>query len=168
MIECKTCRSNFLPTKDRKLFCSHPCQARWAVRLSLGRPRPGSKRGKEVYCIVCSGVFYVPRYRLKKGNVKYCSRKCLAKNHLKEYIKIHGFQKTNKPLHKYKTIRVDGKSVRFHRWVMEQYLGRKLERWEHVHHINDDSSDNRLENLEVLSNSDHQRKEYIVKKKSTS
>ena len=45
-----------------------------------------------------------------------------------------------------------------HRVVMEQKIGRLLERGEHVHHINEDRHDNRIENLEVLSNSEHARK----------
>jgi len=38
-----------------------------------------------------------------------------------------------------------------HRHVMEQHLGRRLERQEVVHHINHDRSDNRLSNLELLA-----------------
>ena len=57
----------------------------------------------------------------------------------------------------YKTIQVNGKQVRLHRHLMEEKLGRKLGFNEIVHHKNGDKFDNRIENLEVLSRSDHMK-----------
>jgi len=48
-----------------------------------------------------------------------------------------------------------------HRLVMEGDLGRYLERTEVVHHRNGDTLDNRLENLELLTQPDHARHHMI-------
>lgn len=40
---------------------------------------------------------------------------------------------------------------------MEQYLGRRLNRYEVVHHLNGNKMDNRIENLQLMSLSEHTR-----------
>lgn len=42
-----------------------------------------------------------------------------------------------------------------HRAVMEQFLGRKLESWELVHHIDENPENNTIENLELLNRALH-------------
>lgn len=57
--------------------------------------------------------------------------------------------------YKYKALKRNGKRIDEHRLMMQEHLGRKLERNEVVHHLNGDKSDNRVENLALMSLQEH-------------
>lgn len=48
----------------------------------------------------------------------------------------------------YRTI--NGIKKRLHRHIMEEYLGRSLEKNEHVYHLDGDSKNNEIDNLIVI------------------
>ena len=51
-----------------------------------------------------------------------------------------------------------------HRLVMAAYLGRPLESHEHVHHINKNPGDNRIENLRMMTHSEHMALHHKMRK----
>ena len=163
---CKTCGAQFEKPKKTSSYCTKKCAGKALVaqarKLAEIRWAKTGKRGVVKKCESCGGDFYVPRYR--EQTALYCSRSCLAKIHLRQFLPVYGFQKTGNPPHRYKYRNENKKKIYEHREIIESFLGRKLESWEHVHHINGDSLDNRPENLQVVSNSEHQRLELRLRR----
>ena len=96
-------------------------------------------------CAKCGIIFY--RRVGRKLSTTCCGRECRAAYQRIGNINVGG----------YKRYGINGKQVLEHRLVVEQAIGRKLLPSEIVHHINGKRTDNRLSNLEILSNAEHTR-----------
>jgi hypothetical protein len=66
----------------------------------------------------------------------------------------------------HRLIRVDNNYIFEHRYIIEKHLGRKLAKNEDVHHINHNPLDNRIENLKILTKSEHTILHRKLKKRS--
>lgn len=80
-------------------------------------------------------------------------------------VNYKGWYQKKKGGHIFLTFK-DGTSIQEHRYIMEQQLGRKLRENEVVHHKNGIPFDNRLENLEVLTNTEHTRLHHVGSKRN--
>lgn len=120
-------------------------------------------------CEVCGKEFKTFPCRVEKGHSRFCSRKCRGVNDRSEKSlgEVDGFN-TYVATSGYAKI-VFGRSSEqlLHVYFMEKHLGRKLVKNEHVHHINENKLDNRLENLLLVDNcGEHQKKHAEIRLKA--
>ncbi len=125
----------------------------------LGQKKQGNRnyRFGIFVCSYCkSNVEKIKKDGLK---AKACSHKCYAENReargaYKEKVMINKYRYIYKPEHP-SAIGTKKLYVAEHRLVMEECLKRYLTDSEIVHHINEDTLDNDISNLELMTISEH-------------
>lgn len=157
LVMCDGCQKPFgrrmsAVTRTRQqlnTFCSKTCQK--AYYEHHGDPR--SKRVSRK-CKYCHKTFLMYRSWLakKRASGEYCSKACMF-----AYRRETGNPRSKRGPYDgrftdhqgYVLVSQNGKRVREHRLIMEQMIGRPLEPWEQVHHLDSDRSHNTSENLEL-------------------
>jgi hypothetical protein len=159
---CLVCGATFhvKPSKvlnGRGKYCSRSC---------LAKSRTGERNGRwiggpvECTCQECGKTFTKVPAAIAKGEGRYCSVACkgVAQSRLTGEKSPHWKGKPKSNVNGYIRInRADGNHIFEHRYVMEQHLGRPLRSNEHIHHRNHNKADNRIENLQIVSPSEHAR-----------
>lgn len=113
-------------------------------------------------CEQCGAEFTTYPVFIRKGQGRFCSLKCKGKasrsaKSIGEYDGFNVYVGTNG----YARI-VLGRSNEklFHVYLMEKVMGRELVKNEHVHHINGNKLDNRIDNLQLVDNCGGHQKEH--------
>ncbi len=120
----------------------------------------------ELVCDYCGKNYYTKFSDIKNYKKHYCCENCQDAGHSIEMLgegnpkwiggKIlnRGYVLVYKPDH---PNRKDNGYVFEHRLVVEKFIKRYLKPDEFIHHINEDTSDNRIENLLIVNNVEHKR-----------
>jgi hypothetical protein len=140
-------QSNSLDYWKRRKFCGRKCA--WESQLGVKHTEEHNRKIKES----CKGLINAGSFKrvipigqkcsLCDKQAVYATPDMLCMSH---YIR---------KWYKYKRPSIGGKKTLYHRIVMEEFIGRKLNQDEVVHHKNGDTMDNRIENLELMQRIDH-------------
>lgn len=125
------------------------------------------KKGHTPWNKGLKGTHFSKGTEFKKGQIPWNKGKKLSKEYRDKLSEAHkgkmvGPKNPNwkgeyTHTNGYILVNVGGKRIYKHRYVMQEFIGRNLKRFEVVHHKNHDKTDNRIENLEIIDNKSHSK-----------
>lgn len=173
--ECAHCGAEYLKRKDRVRspdFCCLSHRKQYNKKQREWRKRE---------CLNCGAEFMPRVYQIKTGDGKYCSIPCSvrhaaipaahtpeANRKRVESLKNSGFvHPSGREHHQFKETYIvkgyrhctdeRGRKILESRYLMQKHLGRELTNSEVVHHEDEDRLNNNIENLTVMTRSEHAR-----------
>jgi len=155
-VACEVCETEFYrPASSEQRYCSYACHNKAQTKPKVER-----------VCEVCEKTFWVHESYARVQAARFCGRACMGQSNWKRPLgwfhngkpalgNFFGYVVVWEPNH---PSAPTGGWVFYHRLVMEKAIGRYLLPSEQVDHINTVKDDNRIDNLQILSHSEHSKK----------
>ena len=141
---CPICENKFETyiSVDKK-FCCRKCRDAFTKKQTYEKYKTN--------CRVCGKEFLPPR---PAEGAQFCSYKCSGIANRKDRVDRQGYWFVCVPGHPKSSKQG---YVGEHTLIMEKHIGRHLKPEEVVHHVNRDRKDNRIQNLQLMTDVEHKR-----------
>ena len=142
---CSNCGTRFVyrgrhGTRNKNFYCSNACYI------------SDKTKKKEVMCDCCGKKFLKKRSDIWRSNHNFCSQECNLQFRHEEGKRSWSHRENGQVTY---------------RAMVEQQIGRTLESYEEIHHIDGNHFNNSHENLIVLSKSEHSKIHAARKRRGT-